>query len=198
MTVIYRDLNGISEKVLERAFFVMSEDRREKCMRLISDVDKKRCIAADMLAREIIAQKTGMSEREIVFGTAENGKPFVKNAEVFFNVSHSGHYAAAALSENGEVGIDVECFRPVSPSVTRFFCSDVDLDFIFGEAPVPQRKKITDSETLVRFFRVWCFKEAFFKRTGEGIGKHAALIDYNPAGVRELLLPDGVISAVGV
>lgn len=195
MEIVYRDLNILTEEVLKSAFFVMSPERREMCLRLKSADDRRRCIAADMLVREIISEKTGLRPEKILFGISENGKPFAKNADIYFNVSHSGHYAAAAFSEKNEVGADVECFRPISPSVTRLFCSEKDMKYIFGDVK-PSERKIQDRETLTRFFRVWCFKEAFFKKTGEGIGKHASLIDYDITPRKEILLTDGIIIAV--
>ena len=195
MKIVYLDLKNVTDKVLEGAFFVMSEERRKKCTEFKNPDDRKRCIAADMLAREVISEETGIPAEEIVFGTDGNGKPFVENGNVYFNVSHSAHYVAAAVSKECEVGIDVECFRPVSGSVTRYFCSEKDIRFIFGSSPTETDKKITEPEILERFFRVWCFKEAYFKKTGEGIGKHACLISYEEQPKKEILLPDGIIVA---
>ena len=57
-------------------------------------------------------------------------------------------------------------------------------------------EKLTDKDVLERFFRVWCFKEAYFKRSGEGIGRSSALINYADFTKKEIFLPDAVISAV--
>ena len=78
----------------------------------------------------------------------------------------------------------------------RFFCSESDSRFILGDTDATAISKITDSEVLTRFFRVWCFKEAFFKKTGEGIGRHAAAISYSEHEKKELILRDAVICAV--
>lgn len=195
MDIVYRDIFDIGDDVLTKAFYTMSEARREKCLRFRFDDDRRRCIAADMLVREEISTRTGMPPEKIVFAEKENGKPFAVNADIFFSVTHSGNIVAAAFSTEGEVGIDAEAIKPASKSVMRFFCSESDVRFIFGESPVCSETKITDRETLVRFFRVWCFKEAFFKKTGEGIGRHAAKISYIDAEKTEKLLPNCVICA---
>lgn len=196
MDIAYRDIFAADDALYEQSFFMMPPARREKCLRFRSDDDRRRCIAADMLAREIISEKTGIKPHEIRFGTGKNGKPFAENADVFFNVAHSGRYVAAVVSQYGEVGIDVECIRPVSPSVMRFFCSDEDKEFILDGKSAVICGKITDDDTLARFYRVWCFKEAFFKKTGEGIGRYAASISYSQYGKTEIILPDAVICAV--
>lgn len=196
MKIAYRDIFAAADSEYECAFSEMSPERREKCLRLRSADDRRRCIAADMLARELVCAETGISRQEVRFTTGLNGKPFVENTDVFFSVAHSGRYAVAAVSDSGEVGIDVEVIKPVSPSVMRFFCSEGDIRFITDGEDIAALTKITDRAMLFRFFRVWCFKEAFFKKTGEGIGRHAAAISYSEHGKKEIILPDGIICAV--
>lgn len=196
MDIAYRDIFAAEDTEYEQAFYMMSDSRREKCLRLRLNDDRRRCIAADMLAREMISAKTGIEPCRLRFSEDGNGKPFAENADIFFNVAHSGRYVAAAVSACGEVGIDIECIKPISPSVMRFFCSERDSRFILGDTDVTAISKITDMEVLIRFFRVWCFKEAFFKKTGEGMGRHAAAISYSEYEKNELVLPDAVICAV--
>ena len=196
MDIAYRDIFAADDEVYKHAFYMMSASRREKCLRLRSENDRRRCIAADMLAREMISAKTGIEPCRIRFSEDKNGKPFSENADAFFNVAHSGRYVVAAVSRCGNVGIDIECIKPISPSVMRFFCSESDSRFILGDTDATAISKITDSEVLTRFFRVWCFKEAFFKKTGEGIGRHAAAISYSEHEKKELILRDAVICAV--
>lgn len=201
MLISYREISSLGDGELEKAFFMMSDERKEKCLRYRFDDDKRRCIAADMLVRSFISEQTGIPAGELRFSCRSGGKPFAENADMFFSVSHSGNYVAAAFSEKGEVGADVECIHPVPPSVMRFFCSENDVSFIFGEGTLEDccgnsGNKLTDEKVLERFFRVWCFKEAYFKRTGEGIGRSSALISYADFTKTEILLPGAVISAV--
>ena len=201
MLIAYREISLIDDSELKEAFFMMSDERKEKCLRYRFDDDKRRCIAADMLVRSFISEQTGIQAGEIRFSCRAGGKPFAENADMFFSVSHSGNYVAAAFSETDEVGADVECIRPVPASVMRFFCSENDVSFILGGKALEDccgnsGNKLTDEKVLERFFRVWCFKEAYFKRTGEGIGRSSALISYADFTKTEILLPGAVISAV--
>lgn len=201
MLIAYREISLIDDSELKEAFFMMSDERKKKCLRYRFDDDKRRCIAADMLARSFISEQTGIQAGEIRFSCRAGGKPFAENADMFFSVSHSGNYVAAAFSETDEVGADVECIRPVPASVMRFFCSEEDVSFILGGKALEDccdktGKKLTDKDVLERFFRVWCFKEAYFKCSGEGIGRSSALINYAGFTKKEIFLPDAVISAV--
>ncbi|MCQ2753480.1 MAG: hypothetical protein MJ231_00350 [bacterium] len=68
---------------------------------------KAHCFAYFTLDK-ILKEKYGVNDRTIVF---ENGKPFLKNKEKQFSISHSGEYVALCFSDNN-CGIDIEKIIP--------------------------------------------------------------------------------------
>ena len=89
----------------------------------------------------------GISLDEIVFN--DNGKPYFKNSNIFFNYSHSKNYIACVIS-NYEVGIDIE-------EKTRIISDDVSIRFLNG---------VEDNKD--RLF-LWVKKEAYSKLKGLGL-----------------------------
>lgn len=174
------NIKEIGEGEYRSAYFLMSEQRKKKCSAYKNTDDKKLCIAADLLLRKMLSEKFSISKADIVIKTAENGKPYTEIPGAFFSLSHSGCYAAAAVGES-ELGVDIEKIRPVKAGVARYFCSTADLQYIFGDkTDFAPAELLTQPEQLRRFFEVWTFKEAYFKRQGLGIWKYAAEIDFQP------------------
>ncbi len=172
------DIKRISRTDIDAAYFSMSEDRRKRCDGLRFRADKDLCIAADMLLRRVLSEKLGIPAGDIAFSVTEKGKPYLKDGSCHFSISHSGDIAAVAVNKACPVGIDVEKIRPASARIARRVFSESDIRFVFGDCVVPDGK-IEDRETLVRFYKVWTYKEAFVKMTGEGITDNIKNCSYN-------------------
>lgn len=91
------------------------------------------------------------------WGTGEYGKPYLKDTNIHFNISHSGSMAMCALHD-GPVGADIEMIKPYSDAVPKRIMSDEELKF-YRSSP--------DREAL--FFKIWTLKEAYLKFTGTGL-----------------------------
>lgn len=84
------------------------------------------------------------------------GKPYIEGF-CSFNISHSGVIIVLAVSDTGEVGIDVEKIRPIQ----------VD-NYLRYLPELSEFEHFSDSERVVRFYDCWTMKEAVLK--GEGCG----------------------------
>jgi len=64
------------------------------------------------ILRLIIAKYLNSAAHELSFETDAFGKPYLSPAQntlaIHFNLSHTAHYAACALSRYAPVGIDIE------------------------------------------------------------------------------------------
>jgi len=95
---------------------------------------------------------------EIIFG--EQGKPaFVDAHPYWFNLSHSGDDIALLLSDEGEVGCDIEVIRPRDnwQALANAVFSIAEHDELEREAPEAK---------LAAFWRIWTRKEAIVKQRG--------------------------------
>lgn len=195
-TEIYTlDIKKISRTEIDAAYFSMSSERRKKCDGFRFQSDKDLCVAADMLLRRVLSEKTGLPPEELVFSVSENGKPYLENGEYHFNVSHSGNMVAAAVNESCPVGIDVEQIKSVSAGIARRVFSEIDRRFVFGNAVIPDGK-IEDRDTLIRFFKVWTYKEAFVKMTGEGICGNIKTLSYDKNNCITEIYDDYVLTVI--
>ncbi|HUH74058.1 MAG TPA: 4'-phosphopantetheinyl transferase superfamily protein [Chitinophagales bacterium] len=87
----------------------------------------------------------------------EKDRPYFKNLDIDFNISHSGKYVALVIGE-GRYGIDIEQHRPVK----------IDLfnrQFAANEWQIIR----TAQNEHVQFFKFWAIKEAAIKADGRGV-----------------------------
>ena len=157
------DIRQMTAEEYQKWYARMDSQRQARTARFRREDDRKRAVAADSLARRMIARWSRAEEDAIVFGSNKFGKPHALGLAVEFNVSHSGDYVACAV-DSRPVGIDVERIRPVSMELAARVCTDEELSYVLAGAT-----SVTDEDTLRRFFEVWTAKEAYFKCLGTGI-----------------------------
>ncbi|CBG91021.1 4'-phosphopantetheinyl transferase AcpT [Citrobacter rodentium] len=94
----------------------------------------------------------------IVYG--EQGKPaFAAEHALWFNLSHSGDHIALLLSDEGEVGCDIEAIRPRAN-----WRSLANAVFSLGEHAEIEAEPA--ERQLAAFWRIWTRKEAIVKQRG--------------------------------
>lgn len=136
---------------------LLSDQRREQCLKFKHELGRKTCAAAYLLLCEGLRQEYGIEEPP-VFEYGEHGKPFiVGHPEICFNMSHCREAAICVLSER-PVGVDIESIHRYSESLARYTMSDAEM------AQIGQAVRCD-----VEFIRLWTLKEAVLKRSGEGI-----------------------------
>lgn len=150
-----------TQELYEKAYNAMAQERKEKADRYRNPEDKRLCVFADMLVRELL--KEHFSIENPVFSKDENGKPVLQNKEAHFSISHSKSFVACAV-DSKPVGIDIEELRPIPAQLIKRVCTCEEKEFINsnGEALSPSEVK--------KFLQVWTAKEAYLKYTGKGLG----------------------------
>ena len=141
----------------EAALPLLSEQRREQCLKFKYEQGRKTCAAAYLLLCEGLRKEYGIEEPP-VFEYGAHGKPsIVGHLEVCFNMSHCREAAICVLS-NQPVGVDVESIRRYSESLARYTMNDAEL----AQIERAERRE-------VEFIRLGTLKEAVLKLSGEGI-----------------------------
>ena len=85
------------------------------------------------------------------------GRPFFPGGPGI-SLSHTAKAAAAAVSDSGPVGIDIEGIRPVRPGLARRVMSREELLWYQDRGERPED-----------FFRLWTLKESYYKYLGTGL-----------------------------
>lgn len=165
----YTYISSITNDEFIRYYLLMNNEKQKKVAAYKNIADKKRTIAGEVLARKMISSFCNVFPEDVFFELGLHGKPYVKNLDVEFNISHSDEMVVCAISDNS-VGIDIEKVRPISVNILRRVCTDVDLKYIFGDTvTINNIPDNFNDKQLCRFYEVWTAKEAYFKYIGTGI-----------------------------
>lgn len=114
--------------------------------------------------RALLAAYLDRPRETVRIERGEHGKPHVVDAELEFNLAHTGPALLLGLSHGVALGVDLEAAgrrpRKAVELARRFF------------APSEAAALETLPETLRQdaFLRLWCAKEAVLKAHGQGIG----------------------------
>ena len=83
----------------------------------------------------------------------ENGKPYLANFPQRISLTHSFDYAAVMMSDQGEVGIDLELVKPKIVRIADKFMKPEELETI-------------GRDHIDKLYACWCAKEAVYKLQG--------------------------------
>lgn len=165
----YTRISSITNDEYTYYYSLMDFKKQKRVTTYKNDKDKKRTLAGEMLARQMISTYCNVAPEDISFETGCYGKPNAKHLNVKFNISHSEEVVVCAISDK-PVGIDVEMIRPIGTSILRKLCTDIDLKYIFGnDTKTNNIPSDFNDQQLYRFYEVWTAKEAYFKCIGTGI-----------------------------
>ncbi len=181
-------------KTYRDCFNLMTPDRQKKILRLKNVNQQKLSLLGDWLAKNLIAEATGVDIDDLVFDADSKGKPYsVSTPEIYFNISHSCDTAIAVVSDK-PVGIDIEKIRPVSLKLARRTCTESELIYVFGHKPDANDYEIPFPHPVYeRFFEIWTAKEAYFKCVGTGITDLKSVDTLNSNFTKEMIKKDDCI-----
>lgn len=159
MEVYYFDIEPLRNKtVFDAQLKNISEDRIERIEKAQATADKLRLMGSGLLINFIKRKYFVDSDVDI----DKHGKPYFVNSDLKFNLSHSGRFVVAAVSDY-EVGIDIQKKKADKHRIA-------EKNFLQGECTYINAGA-NDEEKHQRFCEVWTLKEAYLKNIGMGLRK---------------------------
>ena len=144
----------------------LSADERMRAERFYYERDRKRFIVRRGLLRTILDCYLGIEPDRLHFRYGAHGKPklaeTLKGDNLRFNLSHSHGLALYAIARDQEIGVDIECVRPI-PEAKQI------AENYFSTREYDDFRALSEQERLVAFFNCWTRKEAYLKALGFGL-----------------------------
>jgi 4'-phosphopantetheinyl transferase len=140
----------------------LTTEERERAAQFRFERDQVQYLSMHGHLRYLLAGYVGVAPQEIRFMLGEQGKPYLENSRVFFNIAHTKGRGLIALSDEGEVGVDIER-------------RDRDCDYHLLARRVFAPEERTDWEANMEaekhngFLTTWVAKEAYTKAVGLGL-----------------------------
>ncbi len=159
MEVYYFDIEPLRNKeVFDSQLEKITEGRCERIEKSQSTADKLRLMGSGLMINFIKTKYFVDSD----VATDKHGKPYFVNSDLKFNLSHSGRYVVAAVSDY-EIGIDIQKKKADKHRIA-------EKNFLQGECEYIN-SGANDEERHQRFCEVWTLKEAYLKNIGMGLRK---------------------------
>lgn len=154
------DTSSIKDEEFDKYYNVVRKERQIKIDRYKRYEDKKLSLAVGIALKNAL-QNNNVDYFNATFCVTDKGKVYLENNkdDLHFNVSHSGKYAVAVIS-NQEVGVDVQQIKPYNEKVVKK---------CFTEKEKVHFYKIEEAQRDLEFATIWAMKESYLKAIGIGI-----------------------------
>ena len=127
---------------------------------------RRQKLAVRALLNEVFEEKMYLNHHD-------NGKPYLENSVTNISITHTDKYVAIIISDDDELGIDIE---------------SLDRDFSVVDVTSQKEDEIDDLEKEKRNEQLaiyWCAKEAIFKRMSQNRVVFAEQIEVEKFNVRK-------------
>ncbi|MCF0143390.1 MAG: 4'-phosphopantetheinyl transferase superfamily protein [Parasporobacterium sp.] len=144
---------------------IITPKRVETTARYKNEPDKQLSYCAELALIYGLKQLDPEMALPLDIEVPEEGKPFLKTLpagfeNLYFNLSHSGDYAVASISDE-EIGVDIEhVSKRGEMSANRILHPDENQIYNFISNPLEKKRY---------FYECWVSKESFLKNLGVGL-----------------------------
>jgi len=141
---------------------LLNEEELERASKFFKPNDAESFILCRGLLRKILGTVLDTEPSAITFERNGHGKPFLKDTDIEFNVSHSRDRLLVAVTTGRAIGVDIEFRR-----------SGINMDAIADRWFAPEEREFFQGleKPEEAFFDIWAKKEAYVKALGIGIFK---------------------------
>lgn len=96
----------------------------------------------------------------------KNGKPYLKDSDLYFNISHTNGLICCGISDT-EIGVDCEHIREFNTALLDKVCT-----------PTEKHAILSNTDINRAFFAHWTLKESYCKFTGNGLSEKLKNIEF--------------------
>lgn len=147
---------------------LLSDEENARAGRILCEDSGRRFVAAHGALRRILSRYLDESPDRICLVRDARGKPHLASGAgapaLCFSLSHSDEVALVAVTQDGDVGVDVERIRQVSAwrEIAARYFSEREREALCS---------LADDGTPEAFFHCWTRKEAYSKALGRGVSQ---------------------------
>ncbi|MCK1985463.1 MULTISPECIES: 4'-phosphopantetheinyl transferase family protein [unclassified Peribacillus] len=147
-------MNSIHKTDFHSLWDTCLSENRARYINSSSQYRKQTIFAGDILLRyALLSEKLDISKVKIGYG--KNGKPYIKNGGIHFNLSHSKNLVVLGIGKQ-ELGIDILCERKINKELIKYFFSEEEQRYLHHLKEGKQDY----------YWNALCYKEAYIKCSG--------------------------------
>ena len=145
-------------ELFEKGLALVSADRREKVKKLKNPIPARLSLAAGLLLR-FAMEKSGQENRLSDIELSVYGKPYLKDTDFHFSLSHSGEYAVCVYGDV-TLGTDIQRIKEKMPMHTKKILSEDEMLYL---------NSMDERDKTKAFYHIWARKESLIKWDGRGL-----------------------------
>lgn len=156
----------------------LSEDELQRSARFHRAEDRRAFLLCRLAVRSLCGKILGIPPRKVPIATDDRTKPYLRGiSQLFFNISHATGLGAVAISNGGDVGVDIE-------RAARFAQYDRLARSILTTDELQVFLRMTAPRRSAHLAACWTAKEAFLKAIGTGLQVPMTALAMPPPGFR--------------
>lgn len=160
---VWRVTLDVDATIVQSLSTTLCATEKQRAERFHLQLHRDRFIVGRGVLRQTLASYLNRHPSEIEFCYNSHGKPEIEETQQLrFNLSHSQGIALVAVTQNRDIGVDVEFIRDDFP------CEEIAQQF-FSEAETATLQVLPQHLKIPAFFACWTRKEALIKATGKGL-----------------------------
>jgi 4'-phosphopantetheinyl transferase len=168
------DIKAVDQKLINDVSKKILPEELNACKRFITEDLQKLQILTRYGARSVLSYyEPTVKPLEWIFKKGEYDKPFFTNhtkKNLQFNIAHSHNLIIIGISQDSEIGVDIEKIRPLKRM-------DSIAATCFSTHELHKLRTCKGQAYLEYFYSIWALKEAYIKATG--LGLNANLQSFN-------------------
>ena len=141
-------------------------DELEEIQLFRQESHRKQKLAVRALINEVFEEKMYLNHHD-------NGKPYLENCATTISITHTDKYVAIIISDDDELGIDIESLDRNFAPVEQKALSEDEID------------DLDDDKKNEQLAIYWCAKEAIFKRMSQNRVNFAEQIEVEKFNLRK-------------
>lgn len=157
MEYVIKNINDFSKNDINNFYNKIPKLKKDKIDKYKNYDTKVRSIVGEILLKNLLL-KSNISYNSLDYYINEYGKPYLKNINIFFNISHSFDYVITTISDK-DIGIDIEKIRKTPLNIINQFATEKEKAYILS----------SNNNIEERIFKIYTLKEAYFKMLGTNL-----------------------------
>lgn len=153
----------LKQQAVTTDFTILSDSEMARANRFAHPLERLHYLTAHRALRETLSKCTGIPPKSLKFALGPHGKPTLENVKhCHFNLSHSAGLALIGISQEAEIGVDIEVLDQQN-NINAM----ADMVLTQSEQLALQCLPVTEQQRA--FLTCWTRKEACLKALGTGL-----------------------------
>ncbi len=158
MKYLIRDVNSYKSQEFDFFFKNIRYEKRDRIKNYSNNRRKRQAIVGEMILKELLEKYYDIKYNDCIIKESKNGKPYITNYNIYFNISHKDNLVVCIISNN-EIGVDIEKVRKINLDTINVFATSNEKNYIL------EKKE----DVFKRLFEIYTLKEAYLKMNNDSI-----------------------------